>query len=87
MENLKKTMSEEIPFLDIKVKPTVDGNVIISIGSESTQLTDGQLNLFMERLNTVKSDAKDFKEVGRKLGVLSNKYNSIGIGIESIIKN
>ena len=66
----------------VRVSVSCDGKIIISIGSESCNLSEGQINMLIEKLIAAKEDAKDYKEASRKIDSINKKYNGYGISID-----
>jgi hypothetical protein len=66
----------------VRVSIDSDGKIIISIGTESFSLSDGQVNMLIEKLAAVKDDAKEFREATRKMDSITKKYNGSGISID-----
>jgi DNA-binding protein YbaB len=66
----------------VRVSVSCDGKIIISIGSENCNLSEGQVNMLIEKLIAAKEDAKDFKEASRKMNSITKKYNGNGISID-----
>ena len=65
----------------VRVSIDSDGKIIISIGAESFSLSDGQVNMLIEKLAAAKDDAKEFREATRKMDSITKKYNGSGISI------
>ena len=66
----------------VRVSIDSDGKIIISIGAESFSLSDGQVNMLIEKLAAAKDDAKEFREATRKMDSITKKYNGSGISID-----
>ncbi len=66
----------------VRVSIDSDGKIIISIGTESFSLSDGQVNMLIEKLAAAKDDAKEFREATRKMDSITKKYNGSGISID-----
>ena len=66
----------------VRVSIDSDGKIIISIGAESFSLSDGQVNMLIEKLAAAKDDAKEFREATRKMDSITKKYNGTGISID-----
>lgn len=71
----------------VRVSIDSDGKIIISIGAESFSLSDGQVNMLIEKLAAAKDDAKEFREATRKMDSITKKYNGTGISIDLPVGN
>ena len=71
----------------VRVSVACDGKIIIFIGSESCNLSEGQINMLIEKLIAAKEDAKEFREASRKMDSITKKYNGNGISIDLPVGN
>jgi|LSQX01.2.fsa_nt_gb propanediol utilization protein len=65
----------------VKISISKEGKIIVSISNESCHLSEGQVNMLIEKLIAAKHDVKEFKDASRTLNFITKKYN--GNEIES----
>jgi translation elongation factor EF-1alpha len=58
----------------VKLKLNEKGIVIIKLGKEETELNEEQINNLMEKLDTIKYDAREFESAQRSLTTIKSKY-------------
>jgi hypothetical protein len=59
----------------VKISISKEGKIIVSISNETCHLSEGQVNMLIEKLIAAKHDAKEFKEASRTLNFITKKYN------------
>jgi len=73
------TESDAIRNVRVKISPK--GKIILLIGTALCELTEGQVNLLIEKLTSAKNDAKEYKEAYFKIDAIDKIYNGIGVEI------